>query len=213
VVAVTDDRLDRAASAIAAGRLVVVPTDTVYGLAARPDDPRATDAIFEAKGRDRSVPLPVLAPDLDAALGVAAIGDRGRALAEACWPGALTLVAPRTPRSATWDLGDEGATVGVRVPAHRLLGELLCRTGPLAVTSANRSGEPPATTCAELRAAFGSRVDEYVCEDEPLVGAASTVVDLAHGPPALLREGDLPAAEVARWLPAGEALLDSRPSP
>ena len=99
------------------------------------------------------------------------------------------------------------------MPAHPLARALLAGTGPLAVTSANRSGDAPATTCDELRATFGDLVQVYLCEDEPLVGAASTVLDLAHGVAALLRGGDVSPDEIRRHLPPEEALLDSRPSP
>ena len=98
------------------------------------------------------------------------------------------------------------------MPDHRLARALLDISGPLAVTSANRSGEPPATTCEELHEAFGDLVAVYLCEAAPLRGAASTVLDLAHGPARVLREGDVAPATIARLLPAREALLDSRPS-
>jgi tRNA A37 threonylcarbamoyladenosine synthetase subunit TsaC/SUA5/YrdC len=103
--------------------------------------------------------------------------------------------------------------VAVRVPAHPLARALLAEAGPLAVTSANRSGDPPATTCDGLRKAFGDLVAVYLCEEAPLEGAASTVLDLAHGPATILRSGDLDAATLGRFLPAGEPLLNSPPSP
>ena len=121
-------------------------------------------------------------------------------------------MVPRTSRSAGWDLGEDLATIGVRVPADPLAVAVLAGTGPLAVSSANRSGEPAATTCDGLVEAFGDLVSVYLCSDEPLVGAASTVLDLAHDSPRLLRRGDLALEDLARFLPTGESLLDSRPS-
>ena len=201
-----------AVEAALAGRLIVIPTDTVYGIGTRPEDPAATARIFAAKRRARDLALPVLAASVDDALTVAELDETARRFARAFWPGALTLVVPRTGRSASWDLGQDAASIGVRVPAHPLAVAVLAGTGPLAVSSANRSGEPPATTCDGLTEAFGDLVSVYLCADAPLVGAASTVLDLAHGHPRLLRRGDLSLEQVARFLPAGEPLLDSRPS-
>lgn len=194
------------------GSLVVFPTDTVYGLGTRPDDPTATGRIFEAKRREHDLALPVLVPTIEFARDVARLDAGAERLAQAFWPGALTLVLPRSDRSTTWSLGGEQTTIGIRVPAHPLARALLAAAGPLATTSANRSGEPPATTCDELRATFGDLVEVYLCEDRALVGRSSTVLDLAHGTPTLLRQGDLSARDIARFLPAGEALLDSPPS-
>lgn len=209
----TPDPVAEVAEAALAGRLVVFPTDTVYGLATRPDDPEATTRLFEAKGRPRDLALPVLAPSAEAARSVAELDERAELLADAFWPGGLTIVMPRSDRSAGWVLGGDGSSVGVRVPAHPLARAVLAAAGPLAVTSANRSGEPPASTCDGLRATFGDLVAVYLCEDRPLEGASSTVVDLAHGAARLLRRGALGADDIARLLPSGEALLDSRPSP
>lgn len=209
----TPDPVAEVAEAALAGRLVVFPTDTVYGLATRPDDPEATARLFEAKGRPHDLALPVLVSSAEGARSVAELDERAELLADAFWPGGLTIVAPRSDRSVDWVLGGDGSSVGVRVPAHPLARAVLAAAGPLAVTSANRSGEPPATTCDALRSAFGDLVEVYLCEERPLQGTSSTVVDLAHGAPHLLRLGDLSADDIARFLPAGEALLDSRPSP
>jgi tRNA threonylcarbamoyl adenosine modification protein (Sua5/YciO/YrdC/YwlC family) len=209
----TPDPVTEAAEAALAGLLVVFPTDTVYGVATRPDDPEATARLFEAKGRSHDLALPVLASSAEAARSVAEFDERAVRLADAFWPGGLTIVVPRSERSVDWVLGGDGASVGVRVPAHPLARAVLAAAGPLAVTSANRSGEPPATTCDGLRATFGDLVAVYLCEDLPLDGTSSTVVDLAHGAARLLRRGELGVDDIARSLPAGEALLDSRPSP
>lgn len=209
----TENPVAEAVRAVLDGGLVVFPTDTVYGLAARPDDAAATGRVFRAKRRGRELALPVLVPSVASGGGLAAFDERAERLASAFWPGALTLVLPRAARSARWDLGGEAATIGIRQPAHPLAGAILEATGPLAVTSANRSGEEPASTCDGLRLAFGDAVEVYLCKDEPSTGAASTVIDLAHGAPRLLRRGAVAADDVARFLPAGEPLLDSRPSP
>jgi tRNA threonylcarbamoyl adenosine modification protein (Sua5/YciO/YrdC/YwlC family) len=193
------------------GELIVFPTDTVYGIGTRPDDAAATARLFAAKRRERDLALPLLASTPDELAAVAVFDRRAERLARALWPGALTIVVPRSPASATWNLGGDGRTVGVRVPAHRLARALLGASGPLAVSSANRSGESPARTCAELVESFGADVDLYLCTDEPLVGTSSTVVDLAHGPPRLLREGDVTVHDVERFLPDGGPLLDSGP--
>jgi tRNA threonylcarbamoyl adenosine modification protein (Sua5/YciO/YrdC/YwlC family) len=194
-------RADPLADAVAAARrgaLIVFPTDTVYGIAARPDDPAATDRLFTAKARPRDLTLPVLVASAAEARALARFDDRADRLAAACWPGGLTLVLPRTARSEPWDLGAGVASIGVRVPSHPLALALLAATGPLAVTSANRSGRPPATTCDELVEAFGDDVAVYLCEDVPLAGAASTVVSLLGPDLQILRAGDFDARTLER---------------
>jgi tRNA threonylcarbamoyl adenosine modification protein (Sua5/YciO/YrdC/YwlC family) len=207
------DPVAEAADAARAGRLIVLPTDTVYGIGTRPDDPAATARLFEAKARPRGLELPILAATAAEARTLARFDARADRVAGACWPGALTLVLPRTEASAGWELGGDPATVGVRVPHHPLALAVLAATGPLAVSSANRSGAPPARTCDELQAAFGDAVDVYLCQDEPLEGLASSVVDLAHGPARLLRAGSVASEVIERLLPGEGPLLDSRPSP
>lgn len=200
------------AEAVAAarrGQLIVFPTDTVYGIGTRPDDPMATARVFEAKRRSRELELPVLVADVDTARRVAVLDDRAERLAAACWPGPLTLVLPRGGDAARWDLGGDPATVGLRPPRHPVALALLSKTGPLAISSANRSGEPPPATCDELRALFADEVAVFLCQDEPLEGLASTVLDLAHGPARILRAGSVTGAELAALLPGEVALLDS----
>ncbi len=154
-------------AALAAGRgeLIVFPTDTVYGLGTRPDDPAATARVFEAKQRPRDLELPVLVATVETARSVAVFDDRAERLAGACWPGPLTLVLPRDAAAAGWDLGGDPATVGVRAPHHPLALALLAETGPLAVTSANRSGGTPVETCDELQSLFGEDVAVYLCQE------------------------------------------------
>jgi tRNA threonylcarbamoyl adenosine modification protein (Sua5/YciO/YrdC/YwlC family) len=203
--------VEEAVEAVHRGDLIVIPTDTVYGIAARPDDPAATSAIFEAKGRPRALTLPVLVHDARAARELALFDDLAFDLASAFWPGSLTIVLRRAGSSLGWDLGGDPDTVGIRVPRHLLALEVLARAGPLATTSANRSGEREATTCDELSRTFGDLVSVYLCEEEPLVGRASTVVDLASDPPRLVRAGDIATDVRDRVLAAGGPLLDSPP--
>jgi tRNA threonylcarbamoyl adenosine modification protein (Sua5/YciO/YrdC/YwlC family) len=205
----------RAAEAVEDGELIVLPTDTVYGLGARPDEPRATRALFAAKGRPSTLALPVLAATGDDARSVGVFDERAERLAATFWPGPLTLVVPRTETSRSWDLGDRPDTVGLRVPSDPLALSVLRKTGPLAVTSANRSGEPEARTCDEARDIFGSHVAVYLRGPEPLAGRPSTVLDLsegARGGARILRRGALTADELARCMGSRGPLLDSRPS-
>lgn len=205
----TGSVIEEAAAAARRGALIVLPTDTVYGVGTRPDDPEATARLFVAKERPTGLTLPILVASHEDARRVGVFDGPADALAVACWPGALTIVLPRTETSAGWELGGDTATVGVRIPAHPLTLEVLRATGPLAVTSANRSGEPPATTCEALVEVFGDRVDVYLCEDRPLEGVSSTVLDLAHGEPRLLRRGDLDPVALARAMGREGPLLDS----
>jgi L-threonylcarbamoyladenylate synthase len=192
---VTDQALDAAQRTVEAGGLVVMPTDTVYGVAGRPDVRAATDRIFDAKRRPRDLTLPVLVPDRAAAESVATFDDRARALAERFWPGGLTLVLSRAPAAAGWDLGHEAATVGVRIPAHDVPLAVLERTGPLAVTSANRSGDPTSPDCVGVQAALGEAVAVYLCAG-PCAGKPSTVVDLTGAEPLIRRDGAVDAARI-----------------
>jgi L-threonylcarbamoyladenylate synthase len=204
--------LSDAAAAVRRGELIVFPTDTVYGIGTRPDVPAATARLFEAKRRPRDLELPVLVATLAAARAVAAFDERAERLASALGPGPLTLVLPRSADASGWDLGGDPATVGVRAPHHPLALALLMDTGPLAVTSANLSGRPPAETCDELQALFGDRVEVFLCQEVPLEGVASTVLDLAHGPAMILRAGSLTRESLGELLPDEPSLLDS-PSP
>jgi L-threonylcarbamoyladenylate synthase len=191
---------DPVADAIAAarrGELIVFPTDTVYGIAARPDDATATDRLFDAKRRPRDLTLPVLVSNAGQAREIARFDDRAARLAQGLWPGALTLVLPRTPASEGWDLGGDRDSIGVRVPDHPLALAVLAG-GALATTSANRSGEAPASTCAELLEAFGGDVEVYLCQDDPLVGAPSAVVSLLGDSPEILRAGNLDPAVITQ---------------
>lgn len=186
-----------------AGDLVVLPTDTVYGLGTRPDDPAAVAKLFRTKGRGRDLAIPVLVATRAAAEEIARFDERARALAGRFWPGPLSLVMPRSDRSRPWDLGEDTSRIAVRVPHHPLALAVLARTGPLAVTSANLSGEPTPSTPDGLRAAFGDAVAVYLCEEHPPTGRPSTVVDLTADPMRVLRAGGLDERALREALTGG----------
>ena len=194
-------QLAAALRALESGLPVVMPTDTVYGLAARPDRPSALTAIFDLKGRPTHKPLPVLATSAEDLERIVSLDDRARALAARFWPGPLTLVLPRAAGFDA-DLGGEGSNVAVRVPSCKVALGLLSAAGPLAVTSANRSGGTPAATVDEARDTFGTAVPVYL--DAGLRGGrASTVVSLqagCEGAPELLRDGPIALADVLHAL-------------
>ena len=152
------DPLQPACEHLRAGGLVILPTDTVYGIGCEAADAGAVERLLAAKGRGRQMPPPVLVADPADLTGIVAqVPEAARALMEAFWPGPLTLVLD-ADAALTWDLGETGGTLAVRMPAHELALNLLRRSGPLAVTSANPTGAPPATDAASARAAFPGRV-------------------------------------------------------
>jgi tRNA threonylcarbamoyl adenosine modification protein (Sua5/YciO/YrdC/YwlC family) len=177
----TGMRLARAA--IGRGELVVLPTDTVYGLAADAFTPEAVQRLLDAKGRTRQSPPPVLVPGiptLDAL--VEEVPPEVRALVAAFWPGGLTVILPAR-ESLQWDLGETGGTVALRMPNNRIALELLSETGPLAVSSANLTGEPAARTVADAVAMLGDSVELYLDDGrsgegyDSDAGLGSTIVD------------------------------------
>ena len=177
-----------------AGRVAVIPTETVYGLAASPRFPDAIDRIFQIKGRNRAKALPILGGSVDDLSSVVTFDRRAQRVAEEFWPGPLTLVLPRAQEFVA-DLGTGGrASVAVRVPGLSLTRELLAATGPLAVTSANLSGASSAATVDEVRAIFGDRISAYL-DGGRLGGRESTIVSLV-GEPSILREGPIPGPDV-----------------
>ena len=176
----------RAARYVRAGGLLILPTDTVYGIGTTARDGDAVARLLAAKGRGRQAPPPVLVPGPQALDGlVAALPAAGRALVDAFWPGALTLVLDAVPHLG-WDLGETGGTLALRMPDHPLALALLAATGPMAVTSANRTGRPPATSAADAVAAFPGRVRPIPDLPEAAEAAA------AHAPIALLDGGPTP---------------------
>lgn len=192
--------LYEAVHAIEAGELIVMPTETVYGIACRPDDPKATQRLFEAKRRPTDLNLPVLCGSEESAWEIAVPNDAARRLARAFWPGPLTMVLERTGASKSWDLGARKGTIGVRVPDHRFANALLSTTGPLAVSSANLSGRPPGQA-PDLITEFEGLVSALLViapAAEGETGPASTVVDMTGDSVSLLREGAIGAAQVLR---------------
>ena len=165
---------------VAIGRkeLVVVPTDTVYGLACDAFSHEGVQRLLDAKGRDRQSPPPVLIGNAAALDGLAQdIPALAHKLAETFWPGALTMILKAQP-SLTWDLGETKGTVALRMPDHKIALALLQETGPLAVSSANLTGEPAAITCQQAEGYLGSKVKVYLDGGSSPKGEASTIVDL-----------------------------------
>src|SRR6266480_1622505 len=188
--------LAEAAASLRKGDLAVIPTDTVYGLAADAFSPPAVTGLLAAKGRDRQMPPPVLVGTVRAATAlVEDLSASAKDLMDEFWPGALTLVL-RANRNLIWDLGETKGTVAVRMPLHEITLELLKETGPLAVSSANRSGAPPATTAADAEAQLGEAVAVYL-DGGPCSGdVPSTIVDLTGAVPNLLRRGVISIARL-----------------
>ena len=188
--------LEAASAALRRGELVVLPTDTVYGVAADAFNPGAVDALLAAKGRGRDMPVPVLVANQE--MLAALVGDlpeAAKSLTSAHWPGALTVVVRHTPH-LSWDLGDARGTVAVRMPDDEIALDLIARTGPLAVSSANRSGHPPATTMLDARLQLGASVAVYLDGGPRPSGTPSSIVDLTGDEPRLLREGALSADQL-----------------
>ena len=200
---VAPQALERAVAHMRGGGLLVLPTDTVYGIGAPAADAAAVARLLAVKGRGRRMPPPVLAAGSDQLDGViAGAPPAARALMEAFWPGALTLVLDAAP-GLEWDLGETGGTVAVRVPDHPLARAVLRATGPMAVTSANRTGERPATNADAARRAFPRR-DVLVLDGGPTPGPVpSTIISLAGEralAPVVVRDGLLSRTALAAVL-------------
>lgn len=185
-----------AAKALRSGEVVVFPTDTVYGIAADAFDPAAVRRLLAAKGRGREMPPPVLinAPATVDALAIR-IPDWARALFVEFWPGALTVVLHQQA-SLQWDLGETRGTVAVRVPDHPLTLEILGRTGPLAVSSANKTGLPAALAADAAEEMLGGDVEVVVDGGGAPGGEASTIIDATGAEPRLLRRGAIPVERI-----------------
>ncbi|WP_053351957.1 L-threonylcarbamoyladenylate synthase [Leucobacter musarum] len=196
-----------ARQAIGRGELIVMPTDTVYGVAADAFSPEAVQRLLDAKGRGRQSPPPVLIPNTDTLAALAAeVVAPVHALAEAFWPGALTIITRANPL-LSWDLGETGGTVALRIPDQPLAIELLRETGPLAVSSANLTGEPAARTAAAAQDMLGDAIAVYLEAGESGAdGVASTIVDAtglteAGGEIRILRQGGVSREAIAELLP------------
>lgn len=196
-----------AVSAVKGGRLVVLPTDTVYGIGADAFDNTAVAALLAAKGRGRDMPVGVLVGSWHTIEGlVYAMPDGARDLIRAFWPGALSLVVRQAP-SLQWDLGDARGTVMLRMPLHPVAIELLREVGPMAVSSANVSGRPPAVNAAEARDQLGDLVDVYLDAGPSQQQAASTIVDLTGDAPRILRPGPVSIERIGEVLGRDPASL------
>lgn len=201
--------LRQAKAALERGELVVLPTDTVYGVAANAFSPSAVAGLLKAKGRGRNSPPPVLiagAHQLEALANQ--IPEVARKLAEQYWPGALTLVLTAQP-ALDWDLGETRGTVALRVPNNDVTLELIREFGPIAVSSANLHGAPAATDCDQAVKQLGDSVAVYLDAGQSSIGEASTILDLtpiALGDPVrVLRQGAIPGEELLEFISANTA--------
>jgi tRNA threonylcarbamoyl adenosine modification protein (Sua5/YciO/YrdC/YwlC family) len=201
--AVPDQRtegLAAAARAVKAGQLVVLPTDTVYGIGCDAFSAAAVRSLLAAKQRGPDMPVPVLVGSWSTIDGlVVGVPKAARDLIEAFWPGGLSIVLPHAP-SLTWDLGSTKGTVMLRMPLHPVALELLRDVGPMAVSSANVSGQPPAASAAQAQDQLGDKVAVYLDGGPSGEPVASTIVDLTGDAPRVLREGAVSTAEVAEVL-------------
>jgi len=197
--------LEHAQRAISEKKCVVFPTDTVYGIAADAFSPQAVAMLLVSKGRGRSMPPPVLIPRINALDGLAAdVSADARKLAEAFWPGGLTLILHAQP-SLDWDLGDTKGTVALRMPADDVAQELLTLTGPLAVSSANRTGKAAAQTAAEAREQLAESVEVYLeggfRPAEGTEGIPSTIVDATGPLLRIVRNGAISLQQLREHVP------------
>lgn len=186
---------------------IVLPTDTVYGIGADAFSVAGVTALLAAKGRGRDKPSAVLIPDVRTVEGLAmAVPSYARRLMEAFWPGGLTLIF-RAHASLAWDLGDTNGTVGLRVPDDEVALALLTQTGPLAVSSANQTGKPSATTVTEAGFALGPAVEVYLDGGPRTQHSPSTVLDCTKADPVVMRAGAVSSARLREVL-AGVELID-----
>ncbi|MHA7190992.1 L-threonylcarbamoyladenylate synthase [Arthrobacter sp. MDT2-16] len=204
--------LAAAQRAVSLKQCVVLPTDTVYGIGADAFSPQAVATLLASKGRGRNMPPPVLIPRVQTLDGLATdITADARALAEAFWPGGLTLICHAQP-SLTWDLGDTLGTVALRVPDDDVALELLTLTGPLAVSSANRTGQPAATTAADAAAQLAESVAVYLDAGPRTAadGTGSTIVDATGETLRVVRQGTIPLDRLREVVPGIVGIDDAR---
>ena len=190
-----------AVDAIEAGDLVVFPTDTVYGLAADAFKADAVQRLLDAKGRGRDMPPPVLISVVESLDALATdVPDNGRKLCEEFWPGPLTVIC-HAQTSLMWDLGETQGTVALRVPDHENTRELLSRTGPLAVSSANKSGQPAALDVYDAEEQLAESVAVYLDGGQVSGGEPSTIVDITGQTPRVVRVGALSLEQLRAVVP------------
>jgi len=213
--------LQHAQRAISEKKCVVMPTDTVYGIAADAFSPLAVTMLLASKGRSRQMPPPVLIPRVNALDGLATdVPADARALAQAFWPGGLTLILHAQP-SLDWDLGDTKGSVALRMPDDQVALDLLGLTGPLAVSSANRTGQPAAQTASEARLQLAESVEVYLeAGFRPIKGTAalpSTIVDATSSPFRVVRQGAIELERLREIVPSmlgvGETIPAEAPAP
>lgn len=209
-----------ARQAVSRGELIVIPTDTVYGVAADAFSPTAVQRLLDAKGRGRDQPPPVLIGSKETLVALAeSVPEPVQRLIDAFWPGGLTIVLPAQP-SLVWDLGETKGTVAVRMPEGRVALELLVETGPLAVSSANLTGEPAALTAADAERMLEDSVAVYLDGGPSGEGVASTIIDATSlvtrgedgetGEVRILRQGAVSRTQLEEIL--GD-LLEAEPTP
>ena len=202
-----------AVDAIEAGDLVVLPTDTVYGIAVDAFKADAVQRLLDAKGRGRDMPPPVLISVVESLDALATdVPEEGRKLCEAVWPGPLTVIC-HAQGSLMWDLGDTQGTVALRVPDHENTRELLSRTGPLAVSSANLSGQPAALDVYDAEAQLLDSVAVYLDGGSVTGGQPSTIVDLTGDVPHVVRIGALSMKEIREIVPTATTDLEPDEKP
>src|SRR4051812_8676273 len=196
-----DRGIAAAVEAVKSGELVVLPTDTVYGIGADAFTPHAVTALLNAKGRGRNVPPPVLVGSRHTLDGlVYSLPKAARDLADAFWPGALTIIVEHSP-SLQWDIGDTGGTVGIRMPLHPVALEVLREVGPMAVTTANKIGRPAPLTAEAAREQLEYSVRVYLEAGEAVDPAPSTIVDVTGDVPKVLRDGAIPFEKLRDVVP------------
>jgi L-threonylcarbamoyladenylate synthase len=189
-----------AAEAVRGGEVVVLPTDTVYGVGVDAFSADAVAAVLLAKGRGREMPLPVLVPNPQTVDGLAAnVPEYARDLIKAFWPGPLTLVL-QAQSSLMWDLGETNGTVALRMPQNDVALKLLAEVGPMAVTSANVSGQPPASSVLDAATQLGSAVSVYLEAGPSAGGLASTILDCTGESPIVLRAGAVSVGQIQEVL-------------
>jgi len=196
-----EEGLGAAATAVQQGELVVLPTDTVYGVAADAFTPTAVSALLAAKGQGRNVPPAVLVGSVRAAAALTeSLGAFGQDLIDEFWPGPLTLVFRSSP-TLMWDLGDTRGTVAVRMPLHPIALDLLRRTGPMAVSSASLHSSPAATTADAAMDQFGESVSVYLDGGTCADSVTSTILDLTGTVPRMLRAGAIAIDDLRKVVP------------
>jgi len=187
----TEDNISQAAKAVKNGGLVVYPTDTVYGLGCDPFNTDAVEKLFKAKGERKNKPLPILASSLKAVERIAYIDENARKITKKYWPGPLTLVLPKQPILPNM-VTCNSASVGVRIPNHKVALQLITLCGGLLVgTSANKTGEKPPKTAQEAAIQLGEEVDIILDDGPAPLGQESSIIDLTQKEPKILREGTI----------------------